>query len=72
MMHALREYFRAYVQRSRWVKEDLVNTDELPRYERRLREEWERHFAIRQSDYDSTTPESEKKKIRPGNISASH
>jgi hypothetical protein len=44
---ALREYYRAFVQRSRWVKDDLLMTDELPRYERRLREEWERHFALR-------------------------
>jgi hypothetical protein len=48
MTIALREYYRAFVQRSRWVKDDLLFTDELPRYERRLREEWQRHFSLRQ------------------------
>jgi len=38
---AIREYFRAFEQRSRWVREDLLHVGELDKYERRLIEEWE-------------------------------
>jgi len=40
--NAIRDYYRAYEQRSRWVREDLIVGDELERYERRLIDEWER------------------------------
>jgi hypothetical protein len=63
MTIALREYYRAFVQRSRWVKDDLLYTDELPRYERRLREEWERHFALRQPEAGSNTSESARQEL---------
>ncbi|GFE84971.1 hypothetical protein GCM10011487_69710 [Steroidobacter agaridevorans] len=38
---AIREYFRAYEQRSKWVRQDLVLDVELRGYERQLIEEWE-------------------------------
>lgn len=38
---AIREYFRAYEQRSKWVRQDLVLDVELKGYERALIEEWE-------------------------------
>lgn len=44
IMTAARDYFRAFEQRSRWVREDLLLVGELDRYERRLTEEWEVHF----------------------------
>ncbi len=37
---AVRDYLRAYTQRSRWTRDSLVGPDELDRYERRLVEEW--------------------------------
>ncbi|HEX7406754.1 MAG TPA: ABC-three component system protein [Candidatus Binatia bacterium] len=37
---AVRDYLRAYTQRSRWTRDSLVGPDELDRYERRLIEEW--------------------------------
>lgn len=42
--NAIRDYYRAYEQRSRWVREDLVVTLDLSRYEKRLIEEWENVF----------------------------
>jgi hypothetical protein len=42
--NAIRDYYRAYEQRSRWIREDLVVTLDLSRYERRLIEEWENVF----------------------------
>lgn len=41
---AIRDYVRAFTQKSRWLREDLIVVDELERYETRLVEEWERHF----------------------------
>jgi len=41
VLSAIREYFRAFEQRSRWVREDLLLVGELDKYERRLVEEWE-------------------------------
>jgi hypothetical protein len=41
---AILDYYRAYTQRSVWLREQLISPVELRRYERRLREEWRRHF----------------------------
>lgn len=42
--NAIRDYYRAYEQRSRWLREDLIVGLDLRRYERRLIEEWEAVF----------------------------
>lgn len=42
--NAIRDFYRAYEQRSRWVREDLVVTLDISRYEKRLTEEWENIF----------------------------
>ena len=39
IMSAVRDYLRAYTQRSRWVRQSLVGAGELQDYERRLVEE---------------------------------
>lgn len=44
VLAAVRDYFRAFEQRSRWMREDLLLVGELDRYERHLREEWELEF----------------------------
>lgn len=41
---AIRDFYRAYEQRFRWVREDLVVALDISRYERRLTEEWENVF----------------------------
>jgi hypothetical protein len=44
VVHAIRNYYRAFVQRSRWMREDLLYVGELDRYEDRLMEEWDLIF----------------------------
>ncbi len=45
--YAIRDYYRASEQRSRWAREDLLIDGELGNYERDLTEAWEpRHAAI--------------------------
>jgi len=44
VFHAIRNYYRAFEQRSRWMREDLLYVGELDRYEDRLTEEWDLLF----------------------------
>lgn len=44
ILAAIRDYFRAFEQRSRWLREDLLLIGELDSHERLLREEWELEF----------------------------
>lgn len=39
---AIVDYYRAFEQRSRWAREDLLVDGELEKYERKLVEEWDR------------------------------
>lgn len=41
---AVRDYYRAFAQRSRWLRDDLVVGGDLDKYEKRLVEEWELIF----------------------------
>jgi hypothetical protein len=43
---AISDYYKAFKQRSKWVRDDLILIDELRRYEERLIDEWERKFDI--------------------------
>ncbi len=44
ILAAIRDYYRAFAQRSRWMREELLLVGELDSYERLLREEWELKF----------------------------
>ena len=44
VLFAIRDYYRAFEQRSRWVREELLLGGELDRYERKLIEEWDFKF----------------------------
>jgi hypothetical protein len=55
--HAISDYYRAFEQRSRWIRDDLVHIGELSRYEKRLREEWRRCFDRETEAVPDTTPE---------------
>lgn len=59
---AMREYFRAFEQRSRWMREDLLLVGELDRYEQRLVEEWEIHFTALRDELGERASEAEMKK----------
>lgn len=51
---AILDHHRAYNQRHRWLKDGLIFSDELNRYEERLRDEWERFFEHNCSELDSS------------------
>ncbi len=50
VLMAIREYFRAVEQRSRWAREELLLIGELDRYEQRLIEEWTLVFERMRDD----------------------
>lgn len=43
---AIRDYYRAYEQRSRWMRQELLVDGELERYEEDLKEAWEPRFLM--------------------------
>lgn len=59
--NAIRDFYRAYEQRSRWVREDLVVTLDIRRYEKRLSEEWENIFAAVCDEVGEAATDSERK-----------
>lgn len=50
---AIRDYYRAFEQRSRWLRDDLVVDLDLHKYEKRLTEEWELVFEAMRDDLGS-------------------
>lgn len=62
---AIRDYYHAYQQRAKWVREELLYIDELESYETRLVDEWQRLFEISKEDFidNENLEESYKKKI---------
>lgn len=56
---AINDYYRAFAQRSKWMREDLLGVGELQKYEERLIDEWQRLHEIMQEDFSSQTTEQE-------------
>jgi hypothetical protein len=57
---ALRDYYKAFKQRSNWVRNDLLYINELDKYERKLIDEWEHCYADmldELDDYDEPNDE---------------
>lgn len=50
VVHAIRNYYRAFEQRSRWIRENLLYVGDLERYENRLIEEWDLMFQQMRDD----------------------
>jgi len=59
IVHAIKNYFRAFEQRSRWVREDLLFVGELGLYENRLMEEWDVLFQQMRDELDEDATEDE-------------
>lgn len=57
---AIRDYYRAFTQRSKWIQDDLLYIDELDKYERRLIDEWEHLFAQMDDELDTYSDEIKK------------
>jgi hypothetical protein len=62
---AIRDYYRAFEQRSRWIRDELVVGLDLHKYEKTLCEEWELVFdAMRDDVGDAATDEAKEKAAR--------
>ncbi|HMN04312.1 MAG TPA: hypothetical protein PKD45_01180 [Flavobacteriales bacterium] len=59
---AIRDYFRAFEQRSRWLRQDLLFVADLTVYERALIEEWEAVFHQMEDTLGTGATEEVKKR----------
>jgi hypothetical protein len=59
---AIRDYYRAFEQRSRWLRNDLLLVGDLEKYERRLIEEWEIVFEAMKDEIGAEAAEEVKQK----------
>lgn len=59
---AVNNYYRAFEQRSRWLREDLLLVGDIGDYERNLIEEWETHFETMREELGEDAAEQEKVK----------
>ena len=57
LYNAVLDYYKAFEQRSRWVRETLVIDDDLLKYEKRLAREWKRYMGILESKLPQSTDE---------------
>jgi len=60
VVHAIRNYYRAFEHRSRWLREDLLYVGDLDRYEDRLIEEWDLVFQQMRDELDEDAAEEAK------------
>jgi len=56
----IRDFYRAYQQRSRWLREDLLLVGDLSRYESKLVEEWELVFEAVKDEIEASAAEAAK------------
>ena len=61
ILFAIKDYFRAYTQRSRWIREKLLVVGDLEHYEERLEEEWERRFESMREGLGDDAEDAEKR-----------
>ncbi len=59
---AIRDYYRAFEQRSRWLRNDLILIADLTQYEKRLTEEWELVFEAMRDEVGATATEEAQQK----------
>jgi len=55
---AIRDYYRAFEQRSRWLRDDLVVGIDLHKYEKRITEEWELVFEAMRDNLGEAAAEA--------------
>lgn len=60
---AVQDYYRAFQQRSRWLRSGLLLPSELDRYEARLIDEWKRLFWAELDEVSNDHEESDKKRV---------
>ena len=57
---AVRDYYRAFEQRSRWLRDDLIVGLDLHKYEKRLSEEWELIFEAMRDELGNPATDEQK------------
>ncbi|TPE42165.1 ABC-three component system protein [Pontibacter mangrovi] len=57
LKNAINDFRRAYEQRSRWIREELINPSEEDLYESRLYDHWNNIFSAMKDDCDGFTEE---------------
>ncbi|MBK7032615.1 MAG: hypothetical protein IPH49_05005 [Ignavibacteria bacterium] len=57
---AIRDYYRAFEQRSRWLRHDLLLVGDLDSYEQRLTQEWELVFEAIRDELGDTAADNSK------------
>ena len=60
---AMLDFYRAFEQRSRWAREELLIGDEVELYERRLIDEWERFSMALGEELSPAATEMEQRKV---------
>ena len=63
LKRCIKDYYNAYQQRSKWVREQLLYINDLDEYEKALIDEWERLFLMMQEkieDYGEEISEQQK------------
>lgn len=64
--HAISDYYRAFEQRSKWIREELMNPDEEKRYEAELVDYWEPKFASMRDDMTESGDITEEQCVQMG------
>jgi hypothetical protein len=67
--HAISDYHRAFSQKSKWLRDGLINASDEINYDTKLVEDWEKKFAILE---DSVDKEDEVKKTEGRKFYESH
>jgi hypothetical protein len=62
ILAAVRDYYRAFEQRSRWLRDDLLIVGDLDEYERRLIEDWELVFEAIKDNLGAAVANAAKEK----------
>lgn len=63
---AISDYYKAFQQRSKWVRESLIVDEELHKYESRLVAEWKRRFDAEMDDLERTPGVTHEHRARTG------
>ncbi len=58
LRNAQEDHYRAFTQRSRWLKDNLIALEETERYEHRLIDGWKERFAILEEKVAQETDEA--------------
>lgn len=56
--HAISDYYRAFSQKSKWLRDGLINAMDEVKYDEQLRDDWDKKFALISDEIPSETPDA--------------